>query len=417
MRKVFLWFTAIILTFTFSGCFAENSAETDRYSILMPNTEGITVPVFSEDGLTIKQFEIPDNDAMAFVKELKAGWNLGNAFDAYDDNNYCHGLNLESYWCHAKTTREMIHVLKESGFNLVRIPVSWHNHLTDNDYTIDPAWMNRILEVASWIVEEDMFFIINIHHDNWTGYLYPDSEHYEQSEKYICAIWKQIADAFADFDEHCIFESMNEPRLVGTTYEWTYNENSAKQRDAMECINNLNQKFVDTVRSAGGNNITRYLVVPSYCAKPEAVLGLLFRMPEDTEENRIIIAVHAYTPYDFALNLNSSDSSFDLEKDKQKISAISTFMNQLYNRYIKVGIPVIIDEFGVLNKNGNLQDRVNYSAFYIAAASARGMTCCVWDNHVFSGTGEQLGILDRKKAEWIYPDIARAIISNCLYNR
>ena len=96
--------------------------------------------------------------------------------------------------------------LKEAGFKLIRMPVSWHNHLTDDDYTIDETWMNRVREVAGWIVDEGMYVIINIHHDNSELFLYPDSEHYEQSEKYVTSIWKQVSEAFADFDEHCIHE-------------------------------------------------------------------------------------------------------------------------------------------------------------------------------------------------------------------
>jgi aryl-phospho-beta-D-glucosidase BglC (GH1 family) len=90
-----------------------------------------------------------------------------------------------------------------------------HDHLLDDACTIDPAWLERVAEVASWALEEGMYVIINIHHDNDINFLYPDSMHYEQSAKYVAAIWSQVAAKFADCDEHVIFESMNEPRLVG----------------------------------------------------------------------------------------------------------------------------------------------------------------------------------------------------------
>ncbi|MBP5727753.1 MAG: glycoside hydrolase family 5 protein, partial [Clostridia bacterium] len=378
-RRIMIF--AVLLTLVHSsssflpaGTGRADAAHTEQESGygLIPS-EDIVIPVFAKDDM--KEFSIPDNEALRFTRSLKAGWNLGNTFDAMDEGNGVPGRNYETYWSGAKTSRELIHALKEAGFNLIRIPVSWHNHVTGADYVIDASWMNRIREVAQWIVDEDMYFIINIHHDNSKKYLYPDTEHYEQSEKYITAIWKQVADSFSDFDDHCIFESMNEPRLVGTENEWWLNPNAPACQDAARCINLLNQKFVDTVRESGGNNAVRYLLVPGYCGSPDGAVSPLFTLPDDSAENRIIIEVHAYTPYDYALNRNNPDSSFDLEKDKGKKSDISSFMNNLYTRYIDKGIPVLIDEFGALKKNQNdLQGRVNFAAYYTASASIRGMT-------------------------------------------
>ncbi len=415
MRKTISLLVSLI--FLFSTCCALGEAaknlEAD-YGLVPSGT--VTIPVFTEENM--KQFDIPDNDAMRFMRQLQVGWNLGNTFDAFDDNNPKLGLKLESYWTNAVTSRELIHALKDAGFNLIRIPVSWHNHLIDENYTVDPSWMARIHEVAEWIAAEGMYFIINVHHDNGVRYFYPDTAHYEQSERYLSAIWNQIADSFADFDEHCILESMNEPRLVGSSHEWWLDANAAECRDAAECINKLNQAFVSLVRAKGGNNAERYLSVPGYCASPDGVLYSGFTIPEDSAENRIIIEVHAYTPYNFALNKNSSDSSFDLEKDKDKKSEISRFMNNLYQKYIANGVPVIIDEFGALKKkDDDLQARVNFTAFYIASASARGITCCWWDNHGFSPSGERFGIINRNKIVWVYPDIALALIQNSLFNR
>ena len=127
--------------------------------------------------------------------------------------------------------------------------------------------------------------------------------------------------------------------------------------------------------------------------------------------------VHAYTPYNFALNTTSTDQEFDLEKDKNKKSEIASFMNKLYSRFIRYGTPVLIDEFGAIDKNGNLQDRVNFTAWYVASASARGITCVWWDNGAFSGQGEHFGLIHRKTQEWVFPEIVEAIQANCLYNR
>ena len=378
---------------------------------LIPSGD-IVIPIITEE--ETGKFEIPDSEALLFAEKLKLGWNLGNTFDAKDDGKGQADRDYETYWCGAKTSEELIHALKKAGFNLIRMPVSWHNHLTDNGYTVDSAWMERVREVAKWITDEGMYVIIYIHHDNSELFLYPDSDHYAESEKYISAIWRQISESFADFDEHVIFESMNEPRLVNTKYEWWLDPRSSECKDAANCINMLNQKFVDTVRASGGNNASRYLLVPGYCASPDAAVSSLFVLPKDSAENRIMIEVHAYTPYNYALNQADPDSRFDLGNDRNKMKQIQDFMNSLYRKYITKGIPVIIDEFGALQKkNDDLQDRVNFAAFYVASAAARGIPCVWWDNHCFSSDGERFGLIDRNELVWIYPDIAIAMLENC----
>ena len=380
------------------------------------SSSSVTVPVID----AMKQFELPDNEALRFVRSMKTGWNLGNTFDAWNNGGWFNGQEpeMETYWCRAKTTRELISALHAAGFQSIRVPVSWHDHV-DSFYNVNPIWMNRVKEVVQWALDEGMYVIVNVHHDNDPAYFYPDSAHYDQSARYLTAIWSAMAAAFADCDEHLILESMNEPRLTDTVYEWNFSESSPECRDAAECINKLNQLFVDTVRATGGRNATRYLAVPGYTASCTGVLSQYFKIPDDTADNRIILSVHAYTPYNFALNMKSgSFREFDIDNDTNQVKKdIAGFMNELYYKYVAEGIPVMIDEYGALNKSGNLQDRVNFAAYYTCAASARGMTCFWWDNHAFSGNGELFGLIDRKTCEWKFPEIVDAIMANCMFNR
>ena len=375
----------------------------------------ITIPTVTE----MKKFDLPNNDAMAFLRNMKCGWNLGNTFDAHPDSNvtlHASGTDMETSWVHARTTKELITALHDAGFNTIRIPVSWHNHVDEKDI-IDQDWMDRVKEVVGWALDLDMYVILNTHHDNYEPFYYPDSAHYERSAAYLSSIWRQMADTFKDCDDHLILEALNEPRLRGNAqYEWSFNASAPECQDAAECINKLNQLFVDTVRAAGGNNATRYLAVTGYCASPWALTNDAFQLPKDSADNRIIVSAHAYTPYKFALSENMGDRAFSLDELGQK-SEIGQFMNLLYDKFISKGVPVIIDEFGARDKSGNTQDRVNFAAYYVASASARGMTCVWWDNHVFSGDGERFGIIDRNTMEWIYPEIAQAINANCLFNR
>lgn len=395
MKRFFLCLTAALsaLCLTIPGCAAE----------------GASVP-----SLTVYRRDIPESAALEFTKQLKIGWNLGNTFDAHIDPFKGDDLTIEKAWVGTYTTREMFAALKEAGFNTVRIPVSWHNHV-DADFNINAKWLDRVQEVVDWAMDLDMFVILNTHHDVFPEYYYPSSEHLETSEKYVTAVWTQVAGRFRDYGDHLIFESLNEPRLANTDVEWNYDASRPECVDAMNCINALNQAFVDTVRATGGNNASRYLMVPAYDASPAGALSDEFKLPADTADNKLILSAHAYTPYPFALDENGTNE-FSLALNGPQVREIVTFMNGLYDRYITKGIPVVIGEFGARNKVGNLQARVDFAAQYVALASARCIPCVWWDNAITTGSGECFGLLNRKTYGFDFPEIVDALMAYAGYD-
>lgn len=365
----------------------------------------IVIPDFSP-----KALEFESNEALDFIKDMKIGWNYGNAFDAYDCNWLSNDVDYESGWTNAKATPELFDTLKAAGFNTIRIPVSWHNHVSSApDYIINEAWLDRVNEVVDYCIDRDLYVIIDIHHDNNTQYLYPTSQYLDQSVTYVTAIWEQLSQRFMDYDNHLIFAGMNEPRMVGHNNEWWLND-SEDCKDAVSCVNVLNQAFVDTVRASGGNNTSRYLICPGYDASPDGALNSGFVFPTDPagDQNRIILSIHAYTPYNFALEMPGvTEWSYKKSSD---VNNMTGFMNKIYNAYVSKGIPVIIDEFGALRKGDNLQSRVEFAAYYVAAARCRGITCIWWDNSAIEGDGELFGIINRNTCEWLYPEIAEAMM-------
>jgi endoglucanase len=132
-------------------------------------------------------------------------------------------------------------------------------------------------------------------------------------------------------------------------------------------------------------------------------------LPTDTVENRIIVSVHAYTPYDFALN-GAGTGEFEINSTFSR--QIPLFLNTLYEYYVAKGIPVVVGEFGARDKGGNLQARVHFASYYVFHATNRGIICCWWDNHGFQGDGELFGLMDRKTATWKYPEIVEAMLLN-----
>lgn len=362
---------------------------------------GAEIPMYESEAR-----ELPDNEAMNFVKNLKIGWNLGNTLDA--DSKVSVEQASETSWGSPMITEEMIDDIYGAGFNTIRIPVTWHTHV-DESFKISEYWLGRVKEIVDYAYKRKMYVIINIHHDMLKPYYYPTYETLESSKAFSDAVWEQLCEAFKDYDEHLIFESINEPRLKGTDSEWWIDAESEKGKEAIDCIMQVNQSFVDLVRASGGNNETRYLMTPSYCASPVYACVDSFSLPDDPAQ-RTILSVHAYEPYNFALSDDIKSNTFVVGRTSAQVKSV---MDSLYEKYTSAGIPVVIGEFGSRNKGENLEARIEHAAYYVSEARAAGITCIWWDNNAFTGSGELFGLYDRAEKEWRYPDIVLAMMKNC----
>ncbi len=325
-------------------------------------------------------------DTEAILEDMGLGWNLGNSLDATGGS----GLDTETSWSNPKTTQALIDKVKSLGFNTVRVPVSWGKHVSGDNYTIDSAWLARVKEVVDYCYKNDMYVILNIHHDtkssasaSGAGY-YPRSSAYSSSEKFVTSVWSQMAEYFKDYDYHLIFETLNEPRLIGTGYEWWFNKWSipSEVKDAIECINKLNQKAVDTIRATGSNNRGRLIMCPGYDASIDGATVSGFKLPTDISgnKNRIAVSVHAYSPYNFAMNVGSGSTSTYTSSIKNELQDL---FSTLKSNFRDKGIPVVIGEFGSTDKN-NTAERVKWATDYTALAKKNKIPCVLWDNNAFA---------------------------------
>jgi endoglucanase len=356
------------------------------------------------NGYTVKP--IPDNEAFEYILGMHGGMNLGNAFDASDCNWLTNELDYESAWCGAKTTTAYIDSLCREGYNVLRVPVSWHNHV-DSDYNISEEWLARVTEVVDYALSKDMYVIVNIHHDVDKKYFYPDSEHLNNTLKYTETIWRQVAINFQDRSNKLIFECINEPRLKGTNNEWWFSSENDAVLDAYDALMRANQCFVDTVRDTGGNNADRYLMVCGYCHMPSATTSQNFSLPYDTAENKIIVSVHSYRPYEFAGDV-SGTATFGAPEERENKQVFSS----LYDRYVANGIPVIIGEYGCIDKSNPL-DRVHYYEFMGECSALYTIPIIAWDNNVVNNTGgvleESFGFIDRATGNVVHQDLVDAM--------
>ncbi len=204
---------------------------------------------------------------------------------------------------------------------------------------------------------------------------------------------------FKNYEEHLIFESMNEPRQKGTNFEW-----NGGNREGWDVVNRLNAAFVKTIRSSGGNNPLRHLMIPPYAATSSINAWNDFILPED---DKIIVSIHAYTPYNFALN-TSGTSKWSIE-NASDTGEIDYLMDHINQYFLSKGIPVIIGEFGAMNKD-NTNDRAAWAQYYVSKAAGYGIPCIWWDNGAFTGSGELFGLLDRRNLIWHTPEVVEALM-------
>ena len=355
-------------------------------SLLMAMTIFIGLDLGDINAQALSGDTLKNADTEAILEDMGLGWNLGNSLDATGGS----GLDTETSWSNPKTTQALIDKVKSLGFNTVRVPVSWGKHVSGDNYTIDSAWLARVKEVVDYCYKNDMYVILNIHHDtkssesaSGAGY-YPRSSAYSSSEKFVTSVWSQMAEYFKDYDYHLIFETLNEPRLIGTGYEWWFSKWNipSEVKDAIDCINKLNQKAVDTIRDTGSNNRGRLIMCPGYDASIDGATVSGFKLPTDISgnKNRIAVSVHAYSPYNFAMNVGSGSTSTYTSSIK---SELRDLFSTLKSNFRDKGIPVVIGEFGSTDKN-NTAERVKWATDYTALAKKNNIPCVLWDNNAFA---------------------------------
>lgn len=337
--------------------------------------------------------------AEEMVAEMGAGWNLGNTMDGHT------GFTpSETIWQHVETTKQIIKTVHDQGFNTVRIPVTWGTMIDDeNGYAINEKWMSRVQDIVDYCIEQDMYVIVNVHHDGaeQTGWLRIAAEDFDAVKEKYEAVWVQIAERFKDYDEHLIFESMNE--VTGT--------NDKIQQD-VDRIMELNQIFVDIVRRSGSNNAQRWLSVPARYTN----IGIStsdkygFHMPEDWVEDRLFLSVHYYD-WSFGLNETMADNSRVWTEAKTKELAEEF---ALLKKFTDQGIPVIVGEYGAIDKRNEEQRAYHYEVVNRLAKENGLMVTCYWDNGEYDLNKEPsdycFTLIDRETCTAVYPGLIAAIL-------
>lgn len=329
------------------------------------------------------------SDALVLAKKMTLGWNLGNALEASGG---------ETAWGNPKTTKALIDAVKAAGFNAVRIPCAWNSYLEDQTtYKIKVSWLARVKEVVDYCVDNNMYAILNIHWDS--GWLEENPTYAKQTavNAQQKALWEQIANYFREYDEHLLFAGTNE---VHAGYGTPTPENITVQLS-------YNQTFVNAVRSTGGNNACRNLIVQAYNTNIDLAVSSL-KMPTDNVANRMMAEVHYYDPWDFCGD--AAGTIYFWGADFKKYGSVSTWGQESYvdqqfakmkTNFVNKGIPVILGEYGVIRRltltgdalTHHLDSRAYYLKYVTQLAKNNGLVPFYWDN---GGLGDKsFGIFNR----------------------
>jgi endoglucanase len=379
-KNQIIFFPMIILVglISFNSLFAQKSE-------LYPSYNTSTLP---PDATGMK------SNAAELASKIRIGWNLGNTMEATG------GPLDETAWGNPRVTKEFIDLVKKSGFNAIRIPCAWDQYAENPKAKIKLDWLNRVKEVVQYCVDNDMYVVLNIHWDG--GWLEnnctPDKQKANNAKQK--AYWEQIATHMRDFDEHLLFAGTNEPNV----------DNDEK----MSVLNSYLQTFVNAVRSTGGKNTYRVLIVQGPSTDIEKTSNLFTSMPKDKTEKRLMMEVHYYTPWNFCgMEKDESwgsmfyywgkenHSTTDTERNSSwgEEDAVDKFFGMMKTQFVDKGIPVIIGEYGAIKRSDltgevltkHLASRAYYNKYVTKKAIENGLIPFYWDNGA-----DNFGIFDRK---------------------
>jgi endoglucanase len=319
--------------------------------------------------------------AVELAAKMNLGWNIGNTMEAYGS---------ETGWGNPKITEDYVKFVKTNGFNAIRLPCAWNWRHLDNEATahIDANWLNRVKEVVGYCVNNDMYVLLNIHWDG--GWLENNINQAKQDSVNAMqkALWEQIASAMRDFDEHLMFASANEP--------------NADDAAEMAVLAQYHQTFINAVRSTGGRNSYRVLVLQGPNTSMTLTPQLMSTLPKDPVTDRLMVEVHNYLPAQFCfLGEDVSwgkmayywgeEHQSSIEPDRNftgdwgnEVAQLNGF-NLMKTVFIDKGIPVVMGEYGAYRRDtpkdlATHNDAVDYwITFVTKAAKTRGIVPFWWD--------------------------------------
>lgn len=301
--------------------------------------------------------------ASEVVAEMQPGWNLGNTLDAVGAD--------ETAWGNPRVTEDLLRAVEDAGFQSVRLPVTLGQHSGPAPtYTIDPAVLDRVEEVVDRALDADLTVLLDLHHDSWMWTHQMPTRHDEVLAQFT-ATWEQLAERFRDHPRTLLFESINEPQFAGVSGD----------EQSYALLHELNVRFHEVVRSSGGRNADRVLVLPTlHTNADQGRLDALVATFEELDDPNLAATFHYYGYWPFSVNV-AGGTRFDAAA---QADLTGTFA-RVRDTFVARGIPVILGEYGLLGfdrHTGTIEQGEKLKFFEALGHQARttGVTTMLWDN-------------------------------------
>ena len=344
--------------------------------------------------------------ATEIYPDMGLGYNIGNTMEVPKN---------PTLWGNPFPDAAYVKAIKDAGFNTVRIPCAWDSHASNG--TINAGWLDSVKTVVDLVIGNGMYAILNSHWDEgWLEDHVFDGKGFDKTGEVTVSAadiaakqesyWKQIATKFAEYDEHLIFASANEPGVNDPWNGGSDNGQWAFDETRMQVLKSYHEACLKAVRSTGGNNATRIVVVQSPRTEIDKSPLLASMYPTDPAgEGYTMAEVHFY-PYQFSL-MTSGDEDwgkmFYYWEDQTpgndaahtcsgsalgSKKSIDQLFSGLKSRFYDKGIPVVIGEMGAVKRLGvltgdnlkvHLKARAAWYGYTVAAAKKNGLVPCVWD--------------------------------------
>ena len=366
---------------------ATETTETETAVATLPTTVKRTGkrPVYKQDKPMRKI-----TSAQLF-SQMGSGITLGDSFTATGLSEGASIDNYETAFNNPKVSAELINAYAKAGFSAVRIPVSFAEHI-DEAGNVDKEWLNRIAEVADMVLDNDMYCIIASQSEQ--SWLSTANGTFVKTKNKFSNMWTSVATKFKKYDDRLLFEGTSDVIKA-------VNDMSAPSDTDIENMNKLNQAFVDSIRTSGGYNAVRHLIISTYGSFVDSASLNGFQKPNDSAKNRLAVKVNFYIPSSFCLD-ESQKNTWGTAEEKQYLESVFAMINTAFE---KLSLPVIIGEFGAVDK-GNLSARAAYASYVISTAYNYYIVCFWNDN------GNNMKVFDRENYQNVQEKIVKSIIGS-----
>ena len=344
--------------------------------------------------------------ASAAATKMGVGVNLCGSFDDVLNaegelsGDRANPASFETSHGRSLTTEATMTSLFSAGFRTIRIPITWYAHMDNHLSAIDDVFLDRIEEVVNYALDAGLYCIINMHHDsgsNVNRWVYADTDDYASISAGFKNVWGQIAERFQNYDYKLLFEGYNE--ILDKPKQWFVPANSSSYTAA----NKLNQDFVDVVRSTGGKNAYRNLIVTTYSASTWADALYNFTMPTDIAEGHLMVQVHSYKPDTFC---TASTERAVYTFEDSDMATVDEIFSLLQTHLLDKGYTCVMGEYGAFPMAARIvnndAERCEHAYYYTTKCLEKGIVPIYWYNPMEYG--------QRSSGGWTYPYLKDALI-------